>query len=89
MFVHGREAYRRNSNLISYTFYKNILYVTTQYFFGFFSTFSGQFVYGPLVYQLYNVSMTSIPIMWYALFDFEYEKDKKESNEEVVQQEQK
>ena len=28
MFVHGREAYRRNSLLILYTFYKNVLYVT-------------------------------------------------------------
>ena len=27
LFVHGREAYRRNSLLINYSFYKNILYV--------------------------------------------------------------
>jgi len=27
MFIHGREAYRRNSMLIAYTFYKNVLYV--------------------------------------------------------------
>lgn len=24
---------------------------------------------------MYNVAFTSVPIMWYALFDFEYEKD--------------
>lgn len=35
MFVHGREAYRRNSLLILYTFYKNVLYISTQFFFGF------------------------------------------------------
>ena len=29
MFVHGREAYRRNSFLVLYTFYKNILYIST------------------------------------------------------------
>ena len=75
MFVHGREAYRRNSFLISYTFYKNVLYVVAQYFFGFHSAFSGQPLYEAFIYQLYNITMTSIPIMYYALFDFEYEKD--------------
>lgn len=29
MFIHGREAYRRNSFLVLYTFYKNILYICT------------------------------------------------------------
>jgi len=41
MFIHGREAYRRNSMLIKYNFYKNVLYVMTQYYFGFWSAFSG------------------------------------------------
>ena len=41
MFVHGREAYRRNAMLMKYTFYKNILYVFVQYIFGFWSAFSG------------------------------------------------
>jgi magnesium-transporting ATPase (P-type) len=41
LFIHGREAYRRNSFLILYNFYKNVLYVSAQYFFGFRSTFSG------------------------------------------------
>jgi len=27
IFVHGRECYRRNSDLVCYTFYKNMLYV--------------------------------------------------------------
>jgi phospholipid-transporting ATPase len=75
MFVHGREAYRRNSLLILYTFYKNVLYVTTQFFFGFYSAFSGQPLYEPFIYQMYNITFTGIPIMFFALFDFEYEKD--------------
>ena len=50
MFVHGREAYRRNSMLILYNFYKNVMYVTAQYFFGFFSAFSGQPLYEPMIY---------------------------------------
>jgi len=29
LFVHGREAYRKNSTLILYNFFKNTVYVTT------------------------------------------------------------
>lgn len=50
MFFHGREAYRRNSMLILYTFYKNFLYVSCQYMFGFYSSFSGQPLYEQIIY---------------------------------------
>lgn len=33
-------------------------------------------MYEPFIYQLYNITMTSLPIMYFALFDFEYEKDR-------------
>mmetsp|Transcript_6081 Transcript_6081/g.10322 ORF Transcript_6081/g.10322 Transcript_6081/m.10322 type:complete len:252 (+) Transcript_6081:1968-2723(+) len=79
MFIHGREAYRRNSLLILYNFYKNVLYVSVQYFFGFRSAFSGQPLYEPFIYQLYNITFTSMPIMFYALFDFEHEKEEEAS----------
>jgi len=74
LFFHGREAYRRNSYLILYTFYKNFLYVIPQFYMGFWSAFGGQTFYEQLLYQLYNITMTSLPIMWYALFDFAYER---------------
>ena len=41
LFVHGREAYRKNGYLVCYNFYKNALYVLPQYWFGFYSAFSG------------------------------------------------
>lgn len=41
LFFHGREAYRRNSYFVLYNFYKNFLYVVTQWYFGFSSAFSG------------------------------------------------
>lgn len=72
LFIHGREAYRRNAFLMAYAFYKNVLYVIPQYYFGFNSAFSGQTLYEPFIYQLYNITMTSLPIFWYALFDFEF-----------------
>ena len=50
LFIHGREAYRKISWLVCYNFYKNILYVIVQYYFGFYSVFSGQTLYEPWVY---------------------------------------
>ena len=72
MFIHGREALRRNSILVLYNFYKNLLYIMPQYVFGFYTTFSGQPLYEPFIYQLYNITFTSIPIVFFCLFDFEY-----------------
>jgi len=31
LFAHGREAYRRNSDIVLYSFYKNVLYVIVQF----------------------------------------------------------
>ena len=50
MMVHGREAYRRNGELILFMFYKNVLYVMVQYMFGAFSLFSGQTMYEKWIY---------------------------------------
>ena len=77
MFYHGRESYRKNSFVINYTFYKNILYITTQYFNGWFSVFSGQPLYENVMYQTYNFCMTSVPLMWYGIYDQEHDHKKK------------
>jgi phospholipid-transporting ATPase len=34
MFLHGREAYRRNSYVVLYMFYKNVLLVLPIFYFG-------------------------------------------------------
>jgi magnesium-transporting ATPase (P-type) len=75
LFIHGREDYRRNCMVVKYTFYKNILYVIPQYYFGFWSSFSGQTLYEPFFYQLYNITMTSLPIMYFPLFDWQHTKE--------------
>jgi phospholipid-transporting ATPase len=75
LFYHGREAYRRNSLLILYNFYKNFLYVVPQFYFGFYAAFAGQPLYEQMIYQMYNITMTSLPILWYSVYDFEHKKD--------------
>lgn len=74
LFLHGREAYRRNAFLISYMFYKNVLFVFPMFYFGFQSVFSGLMIYDPILYQLFNVFFTGAPIMWWGCMDLEYEK---------------
>jgi phospholipid-transporting ATPase len=50
LFFHGREAYRKNSFLVIYMFYKNILFVTPLFVFGFLNGFSGQTFYDKWLY---------------------------------------
>jgi phospholipid-transporting ATPase len=76
MFVHGREAYRRNAFTVCYIFYKNVLFVLPQFWFGFYSVFSGQTLYEAWIYQMYNIVFTAFPIFWFALFDYEHTKEK-------------
>ena len=50
LFVHGREAYRRNSYLISFMFYKNIIFVFPIFCLGFYSGFSATEIYNDILY---------------------------------------
>ena len=69
MFWHGREFYRKNSNLVLYNFYKNILLNFPNVFFGYGSFYSGSRLYDEVGYQFFNLLFTSFPIGIYALFD--------------------
>lgn len=71
ILYHGRECYRRNTQLIFYNFYKNILLVMAQFWYGCLNKFSGQNLYENYSYQLYNIVFTSLPICIYALYDEE------------------
>jgi phospholipid-transporting ATPase len=75
LFKHGREAYRRNAFLVCYNFYKNIVMVLPNFWFGILSIYSATFIYEQAIYLLYNVVFTSVPIVWYALFDYQFPKD--------------
>mmetsp|Transcript_1537 Transcript_1537/g.1339 ORF Transcript_1537/g.1339 Transcript_1537/m.1339 type:complete len:136 (-) Transcript_1537:1233-1640(-) len=41
MFYYGRECYRRNVNVIKFNFYKNMILVLPQFWYGFMNSFSG------------------------------------------------
>lgn len=76
MFVHGREAYRRNSYLILYMFYKDTLLALPIFYFGFWNGFACTPFYDNTMYMLYNVFFTAIPVCWYGVFDFQHTKRK-------------
>ncbi|OMJ67067.1 hypothetical protein SteCoe_35873 [Stentor coeruleus] len=76
LFVHGRECYRRNSILICYNFYKNVLLVLPLLYYGSLAVFSGQLIFNTWNYQLFNVVYASLPIVLYAIFDKEMDLDK-------------
>lgn len=71
LFLYGRECYRRNSTMIIYNFFKNIMICFPQWWWGMTNFWSGQTLYEKYHYQLYNVVYTFLPIIIYAVLDQE------------------
>mmetsp|Transcript_9269 Transcript_9269/g.20748 ORF Transcript_9269/g.20748 Transcript_9269/m.20748 type:complete len:1129 (-) Transcript_9269:100-3486(-) len=69
LLIHGRWFYRRVAILVNYTFYKNIVVVLPQYFLGSVSMFSGQKYYNDIMYQVYNVVHTMLPIVIFGILE--------------------
>ena len=69
LLFHGFHYYVRTANLVQYFFYKNLVFTLTQVLFGIFSLFSSQSVYANLYLLIYNITMTSIPIIIYGIFE--------------------
>ncbi|VDK36493.1 unnamed protein product [Taenia asiatica] len=69
LLFHGFHYYVRTANLVQYFFYKNLVFTLTQVLFGIFSLFSSQSIYANLYLLLYNITMTSIPIIFYGIFE--------------------
>ena len=80
LLFHGRVDNNRIGQLILYFFYKNFVFTTTQYFFGFFCFMSGQTIIDDWLITLYNLLFTSLPLVVQALSDFDIlEKDSNEA----------
>lgn len=76
---HGRLAYLRNSELILYFFYKNLVLTCPHFFFAFMSGFSGQTIFDDYYIAFYNLLYTSWPLVIKATFeqDVNYDMDGK------------
>ena len=63
LFVHGRFNYIRQSEMILYFIYKNLVFTLPQFWFCFYCTFSGQTVYDDWYITMYNMVLTALPLM--------------------------
>ena len=59
----------RNSELILYFFYKNMVFTLPQFYFAFYCGFSAQTYYDDFYISFYNLFFTSLPLFLKALFD--------------------
>ena len=72
LMVHGRWCYIRNSELILYFFYKNMIFSVPQIIFCFYNGYSGQSVFDDWYISFYNLAWTSFPLIIKALFDKDF-----------------
>ncbi len=76
LFIFGREWYRKNSSIILFNFYKNILVVMPNFWFGIFTFYTPLLLYDNLMYVLYDVIFTLFPIIFYGIWDRSFSNQK-------------
>lgn len=52
-----------------------MILVLPQWVYGFYNLLSGSSFYDSYLYQLYNIAFTALPIVIYAILDYEFEDD--------------
>ncbi|KAJ3116115.1 hypothetical protein HDU96_010409 [Phlyctochytrium bullatum] len=84
--VHGRFSYLRMSQLIHYSFYKNLTAITVQWWYGFYSAWTGTLVYEDIFMTAFNVVFTSVPPFFLSVFERDVAEDKIEQYPELYRQ---
>ncbi|KAJ4769854.1 Phospholipid-transporting ATPase [Rhynchospora pubera] len=69
LVVHGHWCYKRIAQMICYFFYKNIAFGLTIFYFEAYAAFSGQSVYDDWYMLLFNVVLTSLPVISLGAFE--------------------
>ncbi|KAG2722670.1 hypothetical protein I3760_02G137200 [Carya illinoinensis] len=69
LVVHGHWCYKRIAQMVCYFFYKNIAFGLTLFYFEAFAAFSGQSVYDDWYMLLFNVLLTSLPVISLGVFE--------------------
>jgi magnesium-transporting ATPase (P-type) len=71
LLVHGRWNYLRMIRTVLYIFYKNIIFVCTQFWFTTQVGFSGQKFYVEYGNQTFNLLFTGLPILLLGVYDYD------------------
>ncbi|KAG2485813.1 hypothetical protein HYH03_015523 [Edaphochlamys debaryana] len=69
VLLHGRAAYKRNTEVVWYSFYKNWIYNMVLMYYGFVSGFSSQPLFTSGLIACFNVIFTSAPIVAFAVLE--------------------
>lgn len=69
LVVHGHWCYKRIAQMICYFFYKNIAFGLTLFYFEAYAGFSGQSIYDDWYMILFNVILTSLPVISLGVFE--------------------
>ncbi|QDZ20134.1 phospholipid-translocating P-type ATPase [Chloropicon primus] len=69
LLVHGQLSYYRLAHLIKYSFYKNISFALVFFYYQFFCGFSGQAIIDSYKATVFNVVLSSLPILILATVD--------------------
>ena len=80
LFFHGREYYRRNSWVIGYNFYKNMVYSSPIFWAGTITEYSGVTIFDPYLLQLYNPLFVALPCGYYGIYSLEYPQEELVNN---------
>ncbi|XP_012484831.1 probable phospholipid-transporting ATPase 4 [Gossypium raimondii] len=75
LVVHGHWCYKRIAQMVCYFFYKNIAFGLTLFYFEAFTGFSGQSVYDDWYMILFNVVLTSLPVISLGVFEQDVSSD--------------
>ncbi|KAG6532955.1 hypothetical protein ZIOFF_006815 [Zingiber officinale] len=75
LVIHGHWCYKRIALMICYFFYKNIAFGLTIFYFEAYTGFSGQSVYDDWYMLLFNVILTSLPVISLGVFEQDVSSD--------------
>jgi len=73
--VHGRYSYIRNTTLIQYSIYKNASAFLVQFWYAFYCGYSATTIYDDWIVTFFNIFFTSIPPLFFAIFEKDIEED--------------
>lgn len=69
LLLHGHLSQYRLSRLIRFSFYKNVQFAALLFFYQFMCGYSGQALYDSITAAAYNVLLTALPVLLFALLD--------------------
>ena len=86
LFLHGREGYRKNSEVMLYMLWKNLLITTPILAFSLFTSCSPQSLLDPILDPMQNIMFSAFPIMWYSITDLQFNKQTLINNQKLFAQ---